>query len=281
MAITWIETNESRSASLSRKGLRANSSVTVSYNAFGTDDDQEVHDYAWNFFGGANREYVINDYVFVVETYDVEYLGDKAWKVTAKYTKTGAEDDERPDPLRRTRSFDTGGGSQHITQAFGERRYGVGAPSQLGAIGVDGENVNGVDIVLPALQWTETYDVPASFITQDYIKGVASITGCVNSQSFRTFEPGEVLFLGCTGNQEWDSERGNGPWNLSYKFQASRNVTGLTVGSITGVAKQGHEYLWVRYEPTVDGGTLLKTPKHVYVNEVYRTAAFSGLGIGS
>lgn len=281
MPITWVESSESRSATLTRKGLRGDSTLTVVFNAFGTSDDQEVHDYAWNFFGGRNRIYTINDYVFMVETYDLEYLGDQAWKITAKYTKSGAEDDERPDPLRRTRSFDTGGGSQHITQAFGETAYGSGAPSQQGAIGVDGESVNGVDIVVPALQWTETYDVPNAYVTAAYIKSVAGLTGCVNSDAFRMFEPGEVLFLGCTGNQEWDSDRGNGPWNLSYKFQASQNVVNLTIGTITGITKLGHEYLWVRYEPKVDSNVLLKTPKHVYVNKVYREASFAGLGIGS
>lgn len=280
MAITWIESSDSRSASLTRKGLRGASTVTVVYNAFGTSDDQDVHDYAWAFFK-QNKTYTINDYVFLVETYDVKYLGDEAWEVTAKYTKSGAEDDEQSEPLRRTRSFDTGGGTQHITQAFGELAFGSGAPAQQGAIGVDGESVNGVDIVVPALQWTETYDVPSAYVTAAYIKSVAGLTGCVNLAAFRTFEAGEVLFLGCTGNQEWDSDRGDGPWNLSFKFQASQNATNLTVGNISGITKKGHEYLWVRYEPKVESDTLLKTPKHVYVNKVYREASFAALGIGS
>ena len=281
MPITqWIESHESRSASLARKGKRADSTVTVVYNAFGTADDVEVHDYCNSFFT-TNYLYTIGDYTFMVESYDVEYLGDEAWKVSAKYVKSGADNDEQPDPLRRTRSFDTGGGTQHITQGFSERRYGTNAPNQYNAIGVDGENVNGVDIVVPALQWTETYDVPSAYVTNAYIKSVAGLTGCVNNGSFRGFDAGEVLFLGCTGNQEWDSQKGNGPWNLAYKFQASQNATGLSVGNVTGITKNGHEYLWVRYEPSVNSNVLLKTPKHVYVNEVYRTASFGGLGIGS
>lgn len=280
MAITqWIETSESRSASLARKGKRADSTVTVVYHAFGTDDDLEVHDHANGYFSN-NQFYSIGDYTFMVESYDLEYLGDKAWKVSAKYVKSGADDDERPDPMRRTRSFDTGGGTQHITQAYAERSYGTSPPNQSKAIGVDGESVNGVDIVVPALQWTETYDVPSSYVTNGYIKTVAGLTGCVNNAGFRGFDEGEVLFLGCTGNQEWDSEKGDGPWNLSYKFQASENANNLSVGSISGIVKKGHEYLWVRYEPKVDSQVLLKTPKHVYVNEVYRTASFGGLGIG-
>lgn len=281
MSITqWIESHESRSASLARKGKRADSTVTVVYNAFGSSDDSDVHDYCNTYFT-SNQFYTIGDYTFMVESYDVEYLGDEAWKVSAKYVKSGADDDTQNDPIRRTRSFDTGGGTTHITQGFSERRYGAQAPNQYNAIGVDGENVNGVDIVTPALQWTETYDVPSTYVTNAYIKSVAGLTGCVNNSSFRGFDEGEVLFLGCTGAQEWDSQKGNGPWNLSFKFQASQNATNLTVGAVSGISKKGHEYLWVRYEPSVNSNVLLKTPKHVYVNEVYRTAAFSGLGIGS
>jgi hypothetical protein len=57
-------------------------------------------------------------------------------------------------------------------------------------------------------------------------------------------------------------------------------VTNQTVGSITGISKKGHEYLWVRYEDSIDSNALLKKPKAVYVNSVYRESDFSALGIG-
>jgi hypothetical protein len=290
----FIETSESRSATLHRKGKRADSTVTVTYLAFGTSVDTEVHTYANTFFS-SNRLYTIGDYVFMVEQYSVEYIGDECFQVTATYTKTGADNEEQEAPLRRTRSFDTGGGSQHITQAENEERYAATgtAPNQNKAIGVDGDSVAGVDVIVPALQWTETYDVPSTYVTAAYIKGVAALTGTVNNAAFRSFQPGEVLFAGCSGNQEWDEEKGDGPWSLSYKFVASPNrglptgVTGtetapaIDVGSISNIVKKGHEYLWIRYEAAVDGSDLLKRPRYAYVNQVYREASFSGLGIGS
>jgi hypothetical protein len=290
----FIETSESRSATLHRKGKRADSTVTVNYLAFGTSVDTEVHTYANTFFSN-NRFYAIGDYVFMVEQYSVEYIGDECFQVTATYTKTGQDNEEQEAPLRRTRSFDTGGGTQHITQAEAEQRYAATgtAPNQNKAIGVDGDSVAGVDVIVPALQWTETYDVPSTYVTAAYIKGVAALTGTVNNAAFRSFQPGEVLFAGCSGNQEWDSEKGDGPWSLSYKFVASPNrglptgVSGpataaaIDVGSIGGIVKKGHEYLWIRYEAAVDGSDLLKRPKYAYVNQVYREASFSGLGIGS
>lgn len=299
MALVWVEDNDSRSATIVRLGKRASSTYQKSYKVFGTTDDTAVHAEAnarisstlayFQYPGQPNVQ-------LRAESYSVSYLGDNAWQVTVSYEKTGADDDNQTDPLRRSRSFDTSGGTQHITQADGgkitstgttttrsgtERRFPSTAPSMDSAIGVDGDSVSGVDIVVPALSWTESYDVPSSYVTAAYIRRVAALTGTTNDATFRGFAAGEVLFLGCSGNQDWDADKGDGPWSLSYKFVASPNVTGQTIGSITGVEKKGHDYLWVRYEDSVSGSDLIKKPKYVYVNTVYKEGAFSGLGIGS
>lgn len=299
MALVWVEDNDSRSATIVRLGKRASSTYQKSYKVFGTTADTVVHTEAnakisselayWQYPGQPNVK-------LRAESYSVNYLGDDAWQVTVSYEKTGADDDGQTDPLRRSRSFDTSGGTQHITQADGgkitstgttttrtgtETRFPSNAPSMNSAIGVDGDSVSGVDIVVPALSWTESYDVPSSYVTAAYIRAVAALTGTTNDANFRGFAAGEVLFLGCSGNQDWDADKGDGPWSLSYKFVASPNVTGQTIGSITGIAKKGHDYLWVRYEDSVSGSDLIKRPKYVYVNTVYKEGAFSVLGIGS
>jgi len=282
MALTWIEDGESRQATIVRKGRKAASNYQKSYKVFGTTDDVELHTSInskvtaelayWQYPGVTGMQ-------LRAEQYSVSYLGDDAWQVTISYSKDGAEDGT--DPLKRSRSFDTTGGTQHITQAQAERKYGSGAPSQDSAIAVDSNGVNGVDIVVPQLQWQESYDVPNAYVTSAWIRTVSGITGTTNSATFRGFEAGEVLFVGCTGSQEWDDQKGRGPWSLSFRFVASKNVTGQTIGSVTGVEKKGHEYLWVRYEDSVDSNLLLKKPKYVYVNRVYRESDFSGLGIGT
>lgn len=305
MPLTWIEDSASRSATIVRLGRKATSSYQKSYKVFGTTDDLELHADANSRITGALAfwSYPGNPTVQLrAESYSVSYLGDNAWQVTINYEKQGAPDEEQPDPLKRSRSFDTSGGTQHITAALntvrvftssipgvpsttvtttGETRYPPTAASMNGAIGVDGQSVNGVDVVTPALSWTETYDVPAAYVTAAYIRAVAGITGAVNSAAFRTFAAGEVLFMGCSGSQEWDDQRGHGPWTLSYKFVASPNVTEQSIGDITGIAKRGHDYLWVRYEDAVSANDLVKKPKAVYVNKVYREANFAGLGIGT
>lgn len=298
MPITWVEDNASRSATIARIGRKAQSVYKKSWKLFGSSDDLAIHDdinrtlslraLFWDYPGNPDMR-------LQAESYSVEYLGDDAWQLEVTYTKDGAEDPEKADPLRRTRSFDTGGGTQHITQSLPvgqgqgldfEFRYPAGAANQSGAIGVDGDSVSGVDIVVPALTWTESYDVPHQFITANYIKSLSKLTGSVNNATFRTFPAGEVLFLGASGSQEWDSDRGDGPWNLSYKFSQSPNagagktLAALTIGSIANIAKDGHDYLWVRYEDSVNANVLIKQPKAVYVNRVYRREDFTQLGIG-
>lgn len=302
---TWVEDSQSRSATIHRLGQRSQNTYRKSWKIFGTSDDVAVHSDVnvtlwssymfWQYPGQPLNQ-------LQADSYTLEYLGELAWQLTVTYVSRGADDDQRPDPLRRSRSFDTSGSTTHITQqpqldagtsvrTYGtERRYpatGVdAAPDQQGAIGVDGQTVNGVDIIVPTLQWTETYDVPAAYVTAAYIKTVSALTGTVNSSQFRGFAGGEVLFQGATGSQDWDVDKGNSPWSLSYKFVASANADGttmplVTVGTMGGILKKGHEYLWVRYEDHVDSDTLIKRPRHVYVNQVYAETDFSLLGIGT
>ena len=295
---TWVEDNSSRSATIHRLGRKATSNYVKSWKIFGATDDVAVHNDVnatlwqqymfWQYPGQPQNQ-------LQAESYTLDYLGDDAWQLQVTYTKDGAEDDEQPDPLKRSRSFDTGGATQHITQAITvgeggaqdfEFRFPGTAANQSGAIGVDGDTVQGVDIIVPQLTWTETYDVPNQFITTNYIKALSNATGTVNDAPFRQFATGEVLFTGASGSQQWDSDKGDGPWNLSYKFVASANygngktMPAITIGTISGIAKDGHDYLWVRYEDSVNGNALIKLPKAVYVDRVYRRADFSKLGIG-
>jgi len=280
MALTWIEDGDSRQATIVRKGKKATSSYTRSFKVFGTKDDVELHTSAsakiisdgyWQYPGLPQMK-------LRAEQYSVAYLGDDAWQVTIQYEKEGAEDGD--EPLKRSRSFDTTGGTQHLTQAYSQTSYPPTAPDYQMAIAVDSNGVNGVDVVIPQLQWQENYDVPDKYITSDYIRGVAGCTGTTNNAVFRGFQAGEVLFMGCTGSHEWDDQKGNGPWSLSYRFVASKNLTNETIGNITGVNKRGHEYLWVLYKPVVVATELVQVPEFVYVNGVYGESNFASLGIG-
>lgn len=180
-----------------------------------------------------------------------------------------------------TWDFDTTGGTIHITQAKAEvGRFPSTAPDQKGAIAVDGDEVKGTEIVVPAMKINVSFKHPLGVITLPQAKFLASITGTVNSDNFLTFPPGEVLFLGARGADGSEAEA-----TVSYQFAMAANQSGVNIGGIAGVAKKAWEVAWVRYEDAVvstDGQEKpTRQPKYVYVDRVYEEVAMSvALGFG-
>jgi len=206
----------------------------------------------------------------------IERIAEDIWEGTVRYGEP-----QPPETGDSSYQFDTGGGTQHITQSLQTvGRYappGKTAPDFQGAIGVTHDNVEGVDITVPVYNFSETHYIASSLVTGAYKATLFFLTGKVNAGSFRGFAPGEVLFLGASG-----SKRGQDDWEITFRFAASPNVTGLVIGNITGINKRGWEYLWVRYADAEDTAsrTLVKRPIAVYVEQVYPYGNFSGLGIG-
>jgi hypothetical protein len=187
-------------------------------------------------------------------------------------------------------SFNTGGSTIHVQTSLSTvGAYPTsGTPSaatsdykNLIGVNQDGE-AEGVDITQPAYAFSETKYISNSSMTVSYRSKLYRLTGRVNNASWvndagDTFAAGEVLFLGVSG-----SRRGrNGDWELTFNFAAAPNVTGLTVGDVTGVAKKGWEYLWTenKTETTGSGGNKrnVTRPVRVYVEQVYRTDDFGDL----
>jgi|ERR1043165_6904115 hypothetical protein len=204
-----------------------------------------------------------------------ERINNNSWKVIVRFDPPQVDDQEAPQP---TFSFDSTGGTQHITQSITTvNRYGPAASTLLGgAIGYDGENVAGVDITVPVWNWQETY-----YLTDAELNTYAyyALTGSVNSDVFEGYQPGEVLFLGASGQKRGTASTDK--WEVTFKFAASPNMTGISVGSITGIAKKGWDYLWVQYGDDVDNTAVvrIKKPIAVYVERVYDSAPFSSLGL--
>lgn len=178
-------------------------------------------------------------------------------------------------------SFDTTGGTIHITQSKETTgKYPTSGADKNeghdGAIGVDGDQIHGTEIVIPALRLTVSYKHPAGVVTIAHAKLLASLTGVVNSTKFLTFDAGEILFLGAQGSDGTNSEA-----QVQYQFAASQNATGLTIGGISGVAKKGHEYLWIQYKDDTSNGKPVKKPYWVSVERVYEQVNLAAaLGFG-
>lgn len=180
-----------------------------------------------------------------------------------------------------TVSFDTTGGTVTIKASLETRaRYkAVGeadAPDLKGAIDWDGETVNGTEIVIPALKLNVSFRHPAGIITLAQIKNLARNTGKVNSANFLTFAPGEVLFLGATGEQGSESET-----TINYQFACSENLQNKIIGNITVVEKRGWDVSWIRFKPNTDANKPVTQPQYIYIERVYEEvnlAALLGFG---
>ena len=302
MSIQWIRDTESNTATIARLGTRGTLSKDVPYIVLGATTEDEIHVAANAYISGSAATWTYPNQPsakLLAQSYDVEYLGDDAWRVTVHYEKQGADNDQQQTPSKRSRAFDTTGATTHVTHvawnAEDDVRKFTAAGREQGAkwaehpIGWDGEKLNGVDIVTPSLTWTESYDVPSNYVTNAYIKRLAAFTGTKNNAAFRSFAAGEVLFLGAVGSHDWDSVAGDSPWRLQYKFEARPNQgndgdaippSRSIIGGIS-VKKKGHDYLWVRYARVTDGDRVVPRAETVYVVPVYRDSDFSLLGIGT
>jgi hypothetical protein len=208
-----------------------------------------------------------------LESVSAEPQGGRVWKGSARYTR-------RENDTEYT--FDTGGGTAKVTQSLGTiASYappGLTAPDFGGAIGVSEDRVEGVDITSPAFNFTETHRFADALVDGAYKRNLFVLTGAWNDDDFKGFASGECMFLGATG-----SKRGDENWSITFRFAGSQNISGATLGSITGIDKLGWDYLWVRYAVFEDSFafSLVRRPVAIYVERVSYPGDFSLLNIGT
>ena len=152
----------------------------------------------------------------VRQTCEVKYLGLGRWDGTAHY-------EQPPAPQY---AFDTAGGTQHIVQAratlFSAGIDNNSASDHHGAIGVTKNGIEGVDITVPVFSFSETHYITADLMTDAYKGVLYFLTGKTNNAPFKGCNAGECLFMGASG-----SLRGDGRWEVQFKFAGSPNKTGL------------------------------------------------------
>ena len=271
MAITVEERPESRTTVAGDK----NPSVELSYFIKGTNDDlaarSALESTAPTQYDGLVRQDV------QIEPTDNAML----WYGTVRYAAASFSPPQTGDSVF---SFDTGGGTRHITQSLQtilrKAPTGQTAPDFKGAIGVTDSDVQGVDVISPVYNFAETHYLPDSQVTQQYKVTLFGLTGKVNDAAFKGFAAGEVLFLGASGSKR-AAPGGVDDWEITFKFAVSPNATNLVVGDIAQISKKGWEYLWVRYADGTDDNAkaLVKRPLAAYVEKVYDAGDFSQLGI--
>lgn len=220
-----------------------------------------------------------------VEATEVTHDGDGAFYfITAATWRVYQRRDPQPETPTDTGgeiSFDISGQTTRIKQSLQTiASYPADAPNYKGAINVTRDGIEGTDILMPHLSFSETVVKPVAFVTHTYIRTLKSLVGKYNQASWKGFDAGTVLFVGAAGGR-----RGQNDYSLTYRFLNADNETGLQVGDITGIDKKAWEYLWVKYreeEQTVGGNDfVVEVPEWAYVERVYGPGDFSGIGIGS
>lgn len=212
------------------------------------------------------------------------------WKATVEYLEPDKV--EKPKQMPRaigqaTWSFDATGGTARITECpaglGGQATFGADAPDADSQINIVDGKPEGVDIVIPQLTLTINQKFAGATLTLSWVKSFANMVGKTNDATFLGFAAGELLLLGGQGTQPVayndDGSTAFGERDLTFQFAYSENRTGLAFGGITGVDKNGHDYIWFAYEVTENADSLKGKLLGVYVATVYEEADFSTLGI--
>lgn len=175
-------------------------------------------------------------------------------------------------------AWDTTGATEHITSAISERVISSDAGDDFhGAINVTGTTVAGIDKVVPAMKYSETWIMPTTVgLSYDFVKAVYSLTGTVNKSDFRAFAPGEALFMGARA--QWSGDQ---PYTtVTFDFQARANDDSFYVKGLTMTTKKGWEYPWVVYTPYTSGsGILVQKPRALIIDTIYREKDWGSLKI--
>lgn len=179
--------------------------------------------------------------------------------------------------------FDTMGGTVHVKAGQHVAEYPAGSPTHDGLIGVKGDDVEGVDIVIPAMRIIVHYQHPGNFLTNARVRLLSRLAGTVDTGGFFGWNPYETLFLGAQGSQQTTVGTMEVEQNeeVSYHFAMSENLTNFSIGSISGVSKRGWDVAWVKWREAVEGGRASNEVEYVNVVKVYKEASLKDvLGFG-
>jgi hypothetical protein len=260
----------------SREATGSPPTVVLRYTARGTQDESFVHAVAfastpatyWTIYGVLYRQDI-----------RTEPAGFNVWRVSIPY---GPKNSTPPPTGQWTFGFNTTGGSFHIkaSKSTVNKYPAATAPDYKQLIGVNDGEVQGSDIVIPALKLNVTYKHPAGVVNIAYAKALARLTGKVNETEFLTFDAGEVLFLGASGSDGSEAEA-----EVGYEFACEENLQDQVVGAVTGIEKDGWDVAWIKWKDDTEvvGADTVpkKVPQFVYVERVYtRVNLAVALGFG-
>jgi len=255
--VTVTENISSRSTNLSR-----DPSVELVYNAHGTEDDIKVTTAvakeAPAVYRGLKRSSI-----------DVKPVDYNVWEATVNYT---LDEDAR---FQTDISWTTTGKTQKIFRSYAtesvidfDRNPWQQPPNFNGLINCTTEGVEGVEVTLPVLNFTESHKYSPDQVDTNLIQKLSQATGSINDRNFRNFTAGEVLFKGISGNTSNDIV------TINFEFAVAETWTWTNDGKLYTI--EGWNYLWFFNIPQMDlaTGYTIQIPMAAYEERVYPYTTF-------
>lgn len=195
---------------------------------------------------------------------------------------------KRPEVGEYEYEFRTGGGTQHVTVSKSTiASYGNGTltpPSTYNIIGLTDDGADGVDIHVPCFEWSETWYIAHSLMSDAYIELICDLTAKVSSAAMKITPwstsmatAGEILFLGSEGKARVKTV----DWAISFHFARSKNAQNIVTGPVTVTSKKGWEHVWYHRVKVIYGtgadACPVQTPDYAKVEQVYDTADLNSL----
>lgn len=144
-------------------------------------------------------------------------------------------------------TLDAGVGTTHVTAGTRLAGYAATADDVVdngGLIGVDGDEVRGVDIDVEETSFSVQFRHPQSYLNWAYIDRICKLRGHPNADTFLRWQAGEVKFRGGQFTET------NTEATAMYHFALSPNRTNIVIGGITVATKAGWDVLSPTYYPT-------------------------------
>lgn len=160
-------------------------------------------------------------------------------------------------------------------------------PNQNKMIGVNGGEVEGVEIEVGKVEICVTKKWSAAALSASYLKLLADYTerSCTNDATFTItwlgqslIFPRDTLRFRCAPVK---SDSG-GQLEINYNFAYQRSITradNFRIGNSAPITKTGWEYLWIYSKPGVSNSSPVVNPQYAYVQRVYPRMPFGALNL--
>lgn len=212
--------------------------------------------------------------------------GGGIYEAAAEYERSTSDRNSRKKIGDRQWIFDTTGGREQIyhgtllkSKGSTETDYIPDPGTLINWNGRNGEKfyAAGTTRIVPSMRESCIAVFRASDITASFRRKVMALTGCVNSSTFHSWQPGEVLFLGASSSLPFRNDNGVKITEVTFRFAVRCNVTSLEVGGVQMGAAEGWDLPWSISLPHSEG--YAPVTAGAYLSSIYEKGDFSVLKI--